>query len=326
MNTDSDKSTNLDEIYYKPAHKSKLRYVRYFFEAVGVFIFYGIFWLLPLDTASAIGGKVFRKIAPLTKKHKVALMNLELAFPEKTPEERQKIALDEWENIGRTLCEYPHIYKNNKLKDRITFENPEYAKEFLNEQNGGFLLSMHYGNWELTSLVVQIYNKKANFVYRKPNNPFVLKIFQEREKKIGGNLIGKDENSLMKIMKCISRKELVGMLIDQKLNEGVPVKFFGTDAMTTPAPAIVAKRYGCPILLAKVERVNMSANFKVTCHKPLMFKKGKADMKTITEITQEISNITEQWIRENPSQWLWIHKRWTQDAIAAEMEKRKNYK
>ena len=313
---------NLDEIYYKPVRNGKLKTVRYFFEAVGVFIFYGVFWLMPLDFSSWIGGKLFRKFAPLSKKHKVALMNLEIAFPEKTPEERQKIALDEWENIGRTLFEYPHINKGDLIK-RMKFVDVEYAYDFLGENKGGFILSMHYGNWEMTSCIVQASKQKASFIYRKPNNPFLLRLFKERGKKIGGEMIGKDENSLMKMMKHISKKEIVGLLIDQKLFEGVPVKFFGLDAMTTPAPAIVAKRYGAPMLIAKVERINMSANFEVTFHKVIKVEKGAADMETITKITQELSDITEKWIRENPSQWLWIHRRWTKEVIAAELERRK---
>ena len=318
-------SINLDDIYYKAPHKSRLRIVRYFFEALGVFIFYGVFWLIPLDTASWIGGKLFRKFGPLSKKHKVALMNLEIAFPEKTPEQREKIALDEWENIGRTVFEYPHINKGDLIK-RMKFINVDYAHDFINEQKGGFILSMHYGNWEMTSCIVQASKQKASFIYRKPNNPFLLRLFKERGKKIGGEMIGKDENSLLKIMKRVSRKEIVGMLIDQKLFEGVPVKFFGLEAMTTPAPAIVAKRYGASILIAKVERINMSANFEITFHEVIRFEKGSADMETITRITQELSDITEQWIRKNPSQWLWIHKRWTKEAVAAELERRKNQK
>lgn len=314
----------VDELYYKPANKKKIRNnIRYFFEAFGIVFLYILFRILPLDCASWLGGKVVRKIAPLSKKHKIALMNLDLVFPEKTFKEKEKIALDEWENIGRTLAEYPHI-NSSKLAKRITFERIDNALKFVNQKKGGFLLSAHYGNWELTSCIMQMSKSRVSFVYRKPNNPFLLKIFKVRGRNINGDMIGKDENSLLKIMKCISQKEMVGMMVDQKLYEGVSVKFLGVDAMTTPAPAIVAKRYGCPILPIKVERINLTANFKVTFCEPLLFEKSKADMAEITKITQQISDIIESWIKEDPSQWLWIHRRWNKEVVAEIMSKRQN--
>jgi KDO2-lipid IV(A) lauroyltransferase len=99
------------------------------------------------------------------------------------------------------------------------------------------------------------------------------------------------------------------MLVDQKMNDGVPIPFFGRDAMTAPAVAQFATRFKCPLVPARVERLN-GANFRVTVYPPMEFphtEDGHGDNRLLLI---RINEVLESWIRERPDQWLWVHRRW----------------
>ena len=94
------------------AQSSKLpfwRDLRYRLEYVVLRFLIGLVRLAPIDLAGSISAKAWRLIAPLNRRHKRALLNLERAFPEKTPEERKRIALAAWENLGRVMVETMNI-------------------------------------------------------------------------------------------------------------------------------------------------------------------------------------------------------------------------
>ena len=97
--------------------------------------------------------------------------------------------------------------------------------------------------------------------------------------------------------------------MDQKLNSGIPVPFFGRDAMTAPAVATFALRYDCPVWPVRVERL-AGASFRVTVHPKLAMPEQGTREERIHAITVAINRTLEDWIRERPEQWLWLHRRW----------------
>jgi KDO2-lipid IV(A) lauroyltransferase len=102
---------------------------------------------------------------------------------------------------------------------------------------------------------------------------------------------------------------VLALLVDQKLNEGMAVPFFGRDAMTAPAVAHFALKFGMPIYPSRVERLK-GARFRVTVYPPMqMTPTGDLEQDTRRVLT-DMNRQLEGWIRERPEQWLWIHKRW----------------
>ena len=99
-----------------------LRDLRYRLEYVGLRFLIGLVRLAPIDLAGSISAKAWRLIAPLNRRHKRALLNLERAFPEKTLEERKRIALAAWENLGRVMVETMNI--DRLLDDPAVFTSP----------------------------------------------------------------------------------------------------------------------------------------------------------------------------------------------------------
>ena len=100
----------------------------------------------------------------------------------------------------------------------------------------------------------------------------------------------------------------IGLVIDQKMNDGIKVPFFNKPAMTSDALAQLCLRIKSLVVPVEVERIK-NTNFKITFHDPLKItKNGKS--KTPVQIMTEVNLIMEKWIRKNPGQWLWLHRRW----------------
>ncbi|NBQ83841.1 MAG: lauroyl acyltransferase, partial [Alphaproteobacteria bacterium] len=82
--------------------------IRWPLEALLFYAVAGVFMILPVGMASALGGALTRLIAPLTPFHRRSLFNIGYAMPSLTKAERHRIILDMWWHIGRVLGEYLH--------------------------------------------------------------------------------------------------------------------------------------------------------------------------------------------------------------------------
>ena len=148
-------------------------------------------------------------------------------------------------------------------------------------------------------------------IYRAPNNPYVDWLIKHARLKITPFAVPKGMDGAIQIMRHLRNKGFAGILIDQKLNEGIPVPFFGMDAFTTPAPAELSLRFGTIIVLARVIR-RQGAHFDVEIIEVTTPNTGDRAADVLA-LTQRMTQQLEQWIREYPEQWLWLHNRWPKD-------------
>jgi KDO2-lipid IV(A) lauroyltransferase len=102
---------------------------------------------------------------------------------------------------------------------------------------------------------------------------------------------------------------VLGLLVDQKMNDGIPVPFFGHPAMTAPAAASYALRFDWPVLPVHVERLG-PARLRITCDEPITPQPSGDRHADIATLTQQMNACVERWVRARPEQWLWLHRRW----------------
>ncbi len=121
--------------------------------------------------------------------------------------------------------------------------------------------------------------------------------------------IAKGPAGTRKIFTLLRRGKSIFLLADQKTNEGIAAPFFGRDAMTTPAPAMLALKLGSILLPTANERLNGS-RFRITIQPPLAFTPSGDQDRDIHDLTCLINDTVEKMVRARPSQWLWIHRRW----------------
>lgn len=283
-----------------------LKRMRYAIETTIVYIIYYFFSLFTLEKASELGGAFVRKIGVYFPINKVARKNLQIAFPEKTNAEREEIIKGMWENLGRVAAEYPHLKDIWKV---VELEGIENLNESKTSKNGSLFFSAHTGNWESAALIVQKNGVNISSVYRKPNNQGIEDLLQKSRRYGSTDIIPKGSGGAKKIVSVLKAGGAIGVLMDQKLNEGMAVPFFGKDVMTAKAVAHFALKFDCPVYPAQIERIE-GAKFKITIHPKLKIVKTDDYAKDVFNILKDINDTIEQWVRKRPEQWLWIHKRW----------------
>lgn len=281
--------------------------IEYAFETAAAYLVYGFFRLLPLAAASSLGGWLLRKIGPRMGISRVALANLDLAFPEKPAQEKRRILNGMWENIGRVVAEYPHL---GHLWQQVEVRGEEHLAARAAGKPSIFF-GGHLANWEINAIAARNMRLPVYLVYRKPNNPWVDGLLRHARNAGAAGHIGKGMEGAREILALLRQGKAVGMLIDQKLSEGIPVPFFGHDAMTSDAMARFALKLGCTLYPVRVERLR-GATFRVTLHPPLAVESTGDREADIRRITAAANALLESWIRERPEQWLWIHRRWPQ--------------
>jgi KDO2-lipid IV(A) lauroyltransferase len=213
-----------------------------------------------------------------------------------------------WDNLGRIIAEYPHLQEivNNRIELIDTDEN--ITK--LQQDDPAFFVSGHLANWEAGALALGLWpSTNAAQVYRAPNNPYVAKIlrrFRSPEEKI---ITFAKSTGTRALMKHLKQGGHVGILIDQKYNQGIPVKFFGHDAMTSPAFAELGLKYRAHLIPTRFERLK-GANFRLTLYPGMKLYEGTNTDKSPKDLIDEAHKYLEIWITERPEQWLWLHRRW----------------
>ncbi|SMH53520.1 LpxL/LpxP family acyltransferase [Azospirillum agricola] len=266
-----------------------------------------LFRALPLDRASALGGWIGRTVGPRLPGNRTARRNLTRAFPEKPVAEIDSILRGMWDNLGRTIAEYPHLDRIGA--ERVEVTGGEHAVAMREDGKGGILVSGHLANWEILSVAARKLGLELAVVYRAPNNPYVGKLLVSLRGAASATQIPKGAEGARALLRVLATGGHVGMLIDQKMNDGIPVPFFGRDAMTVTAAAQLGMRFGVPLCAARTERLE-GANFRVTVLPPEAYPTSgdrNADSRILME---RLNRLLEDWIRERPAQWLWLHRRW----------------
>lgn len=269
----------------------------------------GIFRRLGIDRASAFGGWLARHTGPLTRAQRTAEANLRRAFPNMAEDERVRILTAMWDNLGRTMGEYPHLKQLAEEPDRIRVSGLEHVEDILSAQKPMLCISAHYGNWELATVPLRRAGIRGAMIYRAANNPLADQLIQELRAPLNNDYYPKGEKAARAMLSCLRRGQPVGLLVDQRLGEGEAVDFFGFPAMTTTAPATMALRLNAAIVPARVDRLE-GARFHLRVFPPLE-KAASGDLQAdILETTRRINALLEDWIRARPEQWFWVHNRW----------------
>jgi KDO2-lipid IV(A) lauroyltransferase len=279
-------------------------------QALGSAVFFGVFGLLPLDRASALGGWLARRIGPHLGISKRARLNLNRALPALSDDEAERIMVEMWDNLGRVAAEYPHLRKIRVLEPgaRVETRGFEHVDRAVAAGRRMIIFSGHFANWEIAMLAAVQYGISVAQIYRAANNPLVDRMITRFRGK-GGELIPKGTVAARRAIAALRRGAHLTMLADQKMNDGIPVPFFGRPAMTAPALAALALRFDCDVLPARVERL-AGARFRLTIFPPLPLPRSGDHHADVAALMTRVNQTLEEWVRDRPEQWFWLHRRW----------------
>ncbi len=271
---------------------------------------YGLMRALPLDIASGLGGRLARIVGPWLPVNKVGVTNLRLAFPDLTDAQRRRLLRDAWDNLGRTLFEYPHL--DRIIAERVEVVGIEHLAAFRDDGRPGIAFSGHLANWEIMPAAAGLAGVPLTNVYRAPNNPRVDTIIRHARRLAGPDLVPKGSTGARQLLKALRAGKHLGLLVDQKMNDGIAIPFFGQPAMTAAALADLALRFQAPLLPAQPIRLG-GAYFRLIINpliEPETLTGGVKGVAGQEAMMAEVNRMLENWIRAYPAQWLWFHRRW----------------
>ena len=274
-----------------------------------MWLVYHGFGLLPVDVASGLGGFIGRTIGPRLSVSRRASRNLEKALPGL---DHRQILRDMWDNLGRIAAEFSHAEAFLEDPSRMEITGLEHLDKLRDSGEPTLLFSGHIGNWELSNILSLRAKLPVNPVYRAPDNPHLDWLFESRLRTPEMQLIPKGPGGARLTVKLMGEGKSIVFYVDQKMNDGISVPFFGFPAMTAPALAALALKYKRRVVPFRVIRTK-GAHFRAEILPPFHFAdSGDREGDTMAAMCL-VNNLLESWIREFPAQWLWLHRRWPKE-------------
>jgi Kdo2-lipid IVA lauroyltransferase/acyltransferase len=279
--------------------------LRHRFEDLGLRLALACLGVLSIETASWLSGQVWRRLGPRvgSERHKRALENLAIAFPEKSSAERAALAAAMWENLGRTFAEtfrLAEIAAGGRVKVAAPagFERDEAR----------VVCAAHQANWEVAVLGVPAKARPAG-VYQRIKNPLVdARALKMRKFLYSGGLYPKTPASLRHLIRHAREGGTLAVLADQRDFRGPCVTFFGMPAPSTPFPAMVARSLGIKLYAGEIVR-EQHVRFTINLVEIALPQTDDREA-DIVAATAALQAEFERTIRRNPDQWMWSHRRW----------------
>lgn len=292
-----------------------MKKVLWIFQAAGVLIVFFPFSFLPTAAGGPLGALLYRLWG---SRRRIALENLTRSALSKdlslnlSPEE---VIRESFRNLGRSFIEIVKIYygRGNKLVEGTAIRGMENFERARTKGKGVIFITGHCGNWELLAITSAFRGVPLSVVARPLNNPYLNKILEMARSRFGNRIVYK-KGALRDMISTLKDYGCVGILMDQAVvpGEGCIVDFLGRGAWTTKVPALIARKTGAPVLPAFIRRTGKVHEIIICPEVELSSNSDRED--AVKDDTREFSGFIETYVRENPSQWLWLHRRWKRAA------------
>lgn len=249
-------------------------------------------------------------IGPLSFAHKRVVDNLNLALPDMSPSDKNKIAKNSWKNIAYIPYDFI-MAKFNPEKLTITIQGLEHLDTLKAQNRNALFFSGHNACWEIFRIAVHQHGIQSAIIYRAFNNTYFDKYARHLMDHGFAPIFQKNPMGIRKMLKYIREKKgHILMLNDQRLSKGVSVPFFNKNALTAPSAAELALRYDLALMPIFVTRTDIG-KYQVIIHPEITVTSDAPSLdKKINIILSRMNNSIENHIRLYPHEWFWLHQRW----------------
>jgi len=271
---------------------------------------------LPLAFLPVTAGELFglvlyhlwkgrRELATDNLKRSVALHALSL------PHSPEEVIREHFKNLGRSFIEIIKIYygRGRTILEKTVIKGIDNFEKARARGKGVLIITGHCGNWELLAILASYKVAPTSVVVRPLNNPYLNAFLQTARSRFGNRIIDK-KGALRAILATLKNGGNVGILMDQAVlaEEGFVIDFLGRGAWTSKVPAMIARKTAAAVVPAFIRREGKGHEISIY---PEVTLSSLSDYEhAVREDTQRFSRFIEDYIRQNPSQWLWVHRRW----------------
>ena len=286
-----------------------LVFIRYFIEFFLYKIVFVILSLFSRKFSKKIFSYSFMLLGRLSKYNKIAKNNCKIVFSDFSDKEITKIINNSWKNLGKNLYELNNLKKLIDDKNAIKILGLEKLKKIKKENSQVIFFSIHSGNWEICVPILDKSGFNIGAIYRHINNVFFDRyIFKKRTDSLktkNSFYTPKGKLSAKEIIEGVINNKNIFLLVDQKDSAGTLINFFGRKVKTQTGFLKIARKYNLKII--PMRNIRLPDNtLQITFEEPLGHSNDNiSDDKKMLEINE----IVERWIKENPENWFWQHKR-----------------
>ena len=268
----------------------------------------GTLRVLPLGASEALAHFVMAMLDRVHPKlRRVGRINLAFSLPELDQAGRERTLDGVFQSIARllvALARFPDLNDGN-IASWISYEGLDHYQAAKSKGRGVLVATAHFGNWELSAFSHAIMTEPMKVMIRPLDNPLVDELVESR-RKLSGNVLLEKKTAARAVIKALRNNDAVGILIDQNTTpaEGVFVDFFGKKACAGSAFVKLAHHTAAAVIpgfaLWDASKRRYALHFL-----PEVPMTGDVESDT-----QSVHRIFEDLIRQNPEQWMWIHRRW----------------
>lgn len=274
------------------------------------------------DTASRYGARLGRRFGPPLDKTRLIRRNLKVAFPDKSAAELDTLVADIWANLGAILAEYPHLERicHSEGARRLECVVPPGLRVFTERDRPAVFVSAHLANWELAAGAVVRQGVPLDVVYTRLQNPGLDRMLHRAREALGCGMIERD-GAARQLLRSLKAGTSVGLIVDQRVDVGEPVPFFGHTMLTSVTPAQLALRMDCELIPVQIQRLH-DAHFRAIFHPPVSAGPDTADDRKAYEMTKKINSLFESWISQRPQEWMCTKRRWPKHLVKPDWQGR----
>ncbi len=270
--------------------------------------------LLPRGPARRIGAAIGAlAFLALPRLRRVGYRNLQIAFPHLSLKEQTALLRAEYRSLGWQLAEFCQMrkYTTDNTSRFISYESLDHYLAARDAGQGVLILTGHLGAWELSSFYHSLMGYPMSMVIRRLDNELVDQLVNGIRCQHGNKVLHKDDFA-RGLISAMRQGETVGILMDTNMTppQGVFVDFFGTPACTASGMARVALRTGAAVLPGFLIWEDSSQSYVLHFGRQLELVRTDDNEADIVANTALFTRVLEDYIRQYPQQWLWLHRRW----------------
>jgi len=275
--------------------------MKLYFEYMAYILARNILKLFSFNVTSSIGGFLLRNLGKYSKYKKIISDNVSLLNLNTS-----RITNENLDQTGRVFFEFFNLNKFNWKN--ITIKNENYLNLIHKYKGSRIFISAHIGNWEITRNYLLNEGFILHSIYRQANNRMIDSYIQKNRQRENAYFYKKGSDSAKNMIKVLKNRGDLALLVDQRDSSGPLINFFSKKVYASEGFANLALKYQtmiCPVYSIR----NKDGSFQLIFEEPLEYK----DYQNLTpkDLVQKVYlEYFENWINNNPEQWLWSHERW----------------
>ena len=242
-----------------------------------------------------------------------AMENLRLSFPEKSLAWLERTTRRSFEHIVMLVFDVLYTTRLIRLStwtNYVEFDHISEPLKLMVQNRGVIMITGHYGNFEILGYALAVLGLESYSIARPIDNPYINKFLLGVRERQGQIIIDKKgaTNDMLQILKSGST---LSFIADQNAGrKGIFVDFFGRKASTYKSIGLLAMQYDLPIIVGYARRLNDQYRFEFGCNRIIKPEDWKQQDDPLYWITAEYTKGIEEFVRADPEQYWWVHRRW----------------